>query len=174
MKLNVVEENKVLMHFPDIAVSKKIYSKEDFETYSSLKSVLKPRLINLIKQDRYHEPEPNMESGQANQHINTLSEPQWSDSDSVYSHVRQNYLETNESLAIEMRLEKDNYHMKDDSIDMSLPTHTRRSMQTVVRETFNLRAASEENNELGKNDTTSAIKTGLNSFKFQIPGFANL
>ena len=35
-----------------------------------------------------------------------------SDSDSVYSHVCENYLETNESLAMDMRLDRESYHMK--------------------------------------------------------------
>ena len=52
MKLNIVEQENVLeLEF----VGKKVYSKNDFDKYSSLKSVLKPRMINLIKQGRYHD-----------------------------------------------------------------------------------------------------------------------
>ena len=37
-----------------------------------------------------------------------------SDSDSIYSHVRSNYLESNESLMMEMRLDRESYHIKPD------------------------------------------------------------
>ena len=43
-------------------------------------------------------------------------EPYTSDSDSIYSHVKSNYLETNESQAIDVNFNKEAYHMKPEQL----------------------------------------------------------
>ena len=52
-----------------------------------------------------------------NHHSDKVSEPYTSDSNSIYSHVRSNYLETNESQAIDVNFNKEAYHMKPEQIN---------------------------------------------------------
>lgn len=40
------------------------------------------------------------------------SEPFTSETDSIYSHLRSNYLESDQSIAVDMRLDRESYHMK--------------------------------------------------------------
>ena len=99
----------------------------------------------------------------------SISEPMTSDSDSVYSHVASNYLESQQSLEVEMRLERDNYHIKQDKSSMrAIPDNDTKSKEKVVIPqvqapgTFVTRLPPKR-----PSLSSSWIKTGLNSYKPQ-------
>jgi len=52
LKINKAVDEDEITPKRNVYSNKKIYSKEDFKTYFSLKSVLKPRMIYLVKDAR--------------------------------------------------------------------------------------------------------------------------
>ena len=100
LKINEVEIKQSDLR-PTIGpnVTKRIYSKEDFSHYSSLKSVIKPRMIYMLKEGRENkdevasrrdpdsEKDSDDESHKEEEKSSEPSLPFSSDSESVYEHA---------------------------------------------------------------------------------------
>ena len=111
---------------------KRIYSKDEFQLFRSLQSVVKPRMIYMLKEarDRKEEAIKNKklkdeadsekddddESGECQNGKDEISSdysmPFDSDSDSVYEHCHKHFLNTDESMEVNMRYGFEAYHMK--------------------------------------------------------------